>query len=911
MSDPVQSSDNKARCPTCDALLLAGIPGGLCPRCLLDLAIELEAERPVQSDPASFPTNNFRFGDYELIEVIGHGGMGKVYRARHISLNRIVALKMIHAGRFAGPEEVARFRREAEAAAILDHPNIVHVYEVGCVENQHYFTMKFVEGGTLASFISGGLSSFDLRDAVPVLARVARALHHAHQRGVMHRDLKPANILLSGSEPLIADFGLARLIDQSVNPHRPEGLLGTLGYMAPEQLSGKSTDLTTAVDIHALGCILYEIITGRTPYQASNLTEAVQTFPTTPIKPPRQLMPRLDRDLEAICLKCLKKKPEQRYPSAAALAEDLEHLGRGEPVSVRHAGPLPRLFKWARRHPTKAALALALPLAVAGPIWLGQINSHQKQRGEPVSSPIYAGQQSTPPERFKPVSADLPRISAVSPLVAAPGATVTISGANFAPQPAENIVYFGPVHASVITETADTLTVQVPFGAGFSPVSVTTPNKLTAYSSRPFLPSFGGSGNIGASSFSPAVNFPTLTRTLAAAAGDLDEDGKPDVLTAAIGGEPLLSVFLNTTTPGLFVSNSFALGVGLVGSGGTYGLAVCDLDGDGKLDVALPGDGFYQPVSPHLVLFRNSGEHGGVSNLLNVGSIFLPPKTWPHHVVAADLDLDGQPDLVVPDHSNKFIYLLQNLGYGAPLVTNSFAAPLVIPAARTLFLAVGDLDGFGGSDIAIAGFDGDLYVILNESAPGRLETVSFRLGGQFPVPPDGGVPHGLTLADLDGDGKSDVIVAHSSGAAYSLSAFRNTSTPRQISFAPPLVISKSAFISRVVVADLNGDGKPDLVANHYADKNGATIFQNNSIPGTISIAEAAVIGGDVPRVAGLVVADFDLDGKPDILLASDRNWQFALYHNEMPADNPLPIVDQNRPLQTTSQATTNFPPPSR
>jgi len=895
MKSPGQTSSGSARCPQCGAVLLAGTPANLCPRCLLSIATEPDPDPVATRPPAGGASPQVRFGDYELLEVIGHGGMGKVYRARQMSLNRIVALKLIHAGRFAGPEEIARFHREAEAAASLDHPHIVHIYEVGCVEDQHYFTMKYVEGGTLATLLGGGLSAFDLRDVVSLLTRVAWALHHAHQRGIMHRDLKPANILLNGQgEPLIADFGLARLIDQSVNPNRPEAILGTLGYMAPEQVSGKSSELTTAVDIHALGCILYEVLTGRTPYHARNLTEAAQTLPTTPILPPRQVVPQLERDLEAICLRCLEKQPEHRYQSAAALAEDLEHWLRGEPVSARSTGPLPRWFKWAKRHPSKIALALALLLLV--PLGLGRFHSRQPPPdGSGVFPAEFREQPPTPPERYRPVPPDLPAISAITPLIAAPGATVTISGTNFVPQAAGNIVHFGPVRAKVMSATADTLTVQVPLGAGFGPVSVTTPNKLTACSRRPFLPSFGGSATIDGSSFGSAVTFPTLARTLAAAAGDLDGDGKPEVLTAAIGGEPHLSAFLNTSQPGLMTSNSFASGVGLAGSGGTYGMEVCDLDGDGKLDVVLPGDGFYEPVSPHLVLYRNACERGSISNLLNVGSIPLPHRTWPHHLVAADLDLDGQPDLVVPDHNHGFIFLLQNLSNGEPLSTNSFAAPLAIPAARTVFLAVGDLDDCGGPDIAIAGFDGELQVILNESAPGRLEAVSFRPAGHFPVPPDGGVPHGVALADLDGDGKLDAIVTHSSGAAYSVSVFRNTSTPRQVSFAPPLVISHSTPILRVLIADLNGDGKPDLAGSHYSNQNGITLFQNHSVPGTISITEAAAVGGDIPRVAGLVVADFDLDGKPDLLLAGDRNWQFAVYQNLMPGTNAPPVATNSPP----------------
>lgn len=879
-----ETTSGSARCPQCGAVLLPGTPAGLCPHCLLSVAAEPNQEPAATHQPAGSAAPH-RLGDYDLLEIIGHGGMGKVYRARQRSLNRIVALKMIHAGRFAGPEEVARFRREAEAAASLDHPNIVHIYEVGCVENQHYFTMKHVVGGTLAAFMSGGLSSFDLRDAVILLARVARALHHAHQRGVMHRDLKPANILLNGQgEPLIADFGLARLVDCSVDPQHPEGLLGTIGYMAPEQITGKASELTTAVDIHALGCILYELLTGRTPYLARNLTEAVQTFPTTPVRPPHQSRPGVDRDLEAICLKCLEKQPEQRYPSAAALADDLEHWDRGEPVSARPVGPLTRLFKSAIRHPTRALLLLALLVIV--PFVVRQFYSRPNHAGGPATTPApLGGQMATPPGRFKPVPPDLPRISVVSPLTAAPGATVTISGTNFARQAAENIVYFGPVRAAVIAATTNSLIVQVPLGAGFGPVSVTTPNKLTAYSRRPFLPSFGGSATIGPNSFSRAVGFPTLSRTLSAGPADLDGDGKPDVLTAAFGGAPHLSAYLNTSVPGRIATNSFARGVGLVGRGHAYGMAVCDLDGDGKLDVALPGDGFAEPGSFSLVLYRNGCEQGSLSNLINFGSIPFPQSSWPHTVVTADLDQDGQPDLIVPDFNHDRLYLLQNLGYGQPLSTNSFAVPLTIPALRAYYPSVGDLDGDGAPDLALVGLNGDLQVFLNNSAPGRLDAASLKLAGTFPAPPDGGVAVSAVIVDLDGDGKSDVIVTHGSSAAYSLSAFRNTSTPRQISFAMPMVISPGNLSSKVVIADLNGDGKPDLVADHYVAGYGATVYQNNSVPGTISLAASAHLGEDMLRVAAMAVADFDLDGKPDLLLASDRNWQFAVFRNQMPGVN--------------------------
>jgi len=889
MSEPRQPSGEAARCPSCGARLLPGTPAGLCPRCLLNLAAVADTEVTAPPSGPAAPEPH-RFGDYELLEVVGHGGMGKVYRARQISLNRIVALKMVHAGRFAGPEEVARFQREAEAAASLDHPHIVQIYEVGCVENQHYFTMKYVAGGTLAHWISSHNSRIANREAGALMAKIARAVHHAHQRGILHRDLKPANILLCDrGEPLIADFGLARLIDQSVDLRRPEGLLGTIGYMAPEQFRGKPGELTTAVDIHALGCMLYELLTGRTPYQARNLTEAVETFPTAPITPPRRLVPRLDRDLEAICLKCLAKQPEQRYPSAAALAEDLERWSRGEPVRARTTGPLSRCFKWVRRQPAKTILAVAILAALVSPLWFAEIEirrsqaAHSRPPRAHSDTPIAANLNQS-----RLVPPDLPRIFSIAPLAAAPGAIVTVSGSNFARVPDENIVSFGPVRGAVVEAATNTLTVRVPLGAGFGPVSVTTPNKRTAYSPRPFLPSFGGSSTMEASSFSAAICFPMSTRSISAGVGDVDGDGKPDVLTTAAAGMPHLCGFLNTCAPGAITTNSFAPGVSLGGNGGAYGLAICDLDGDGKLDVAAPNVGHFESAEPKLMLYRNACERASVTNLIDLGGIPLPPAVWPHHVVAADLDLDGLPDLVAPDFRHDLVYVLANVGAGAPLSTNSFGAPLAIPATRTVFLAVGDLDGDGKPDLAIAGLTGVLQVLLNVSTPGKLNGQSFQTAGSFPIPRDGGVPVSATLADLDGDGKSDVIVTHYQATTYSVSVFRNTSVPHRVSFAPPVVVSKSGRSSRVVVADFNGDGKPDLAVDRFLFDGGVAIFQNHSTPGVIAIAEVALLGGDIARPAGLAVGDFDLDGRPDLLVVNDYGLQFAVFRNRMSAAHPPP-----------------------
>ena len=309
-----------------------------------------------------------RFGDYELIEEIARGGMGIVLRARNTRLDRIVALKMILAGHLATPADVHRFRIEAENAARLDHPNIVPLYEVGEHEGQHYFTMRLIEGGSLAGRISRFVE--DPRAAVALVAAVARAVHYAHQRGILHRDLKPANILLDGSgRPHVTDFGLAKRLVGEGETASSTAIVGTPSYMAPEQASGRAI-LSTAIDVFSLGAILYELLTGRSPFRADTPFDTlIQVVQKEPVRP-GSLNARVDRDLETICLKCLSKEPERRYGSAETMADDLERWLVGEPIRARRIGAAERLAKWARRRPSSAALvgvsALAVVAAVVG-----------------------------------------------------------------------------------------------------------------------------------------------------------------------------------------------------------------------------------------------------------------------------------------------------------------------------------------------------------------------------------------------------------------------------------------------------------------------------------------------------------------------------------------------------------------
>jgi len=403
-------------CPKCGAEIPADAPEGGCPGCLLESGLRLLDEEAVagvdssavaaysaeaaakagsakaddldQLDkPARAANRSERFaavlgelGDYELLEEVGRGGQGVVFRARQKSLNRTVALKVISLGQWASKAHLKRFQREAEAAASLDHPGIVPIYEVGEREGSCYFSMKFIDGGQLDEVAK--LKPISVSKAAELIAKLARTVHYAHEHGILHRDIKPGNILLDkNGEPHLTDFGLARLVETESTVTRTLEVLGTPSYMAPEQAGGYSRQgaavssppndagLTRAIDVYGLGAVFYQLLTGQPPFAGGTTYETIRLLLNTEPRSPRLLNPKVDRDLSTICLKCLEKNPNRRYSSALALAEDLERWVKHEPVQARRSGISSRSTKWVRRNPTGAVLAASLIAFVAAISW--------------------------------------------------------------------------------------------------------------------------------------------------------------------------------------------------------------------------------------------------------------------------------------------------------------------------------------------------------------------------------------------------------------------------------------------------------------------------------------------------------------------------------------------------------------
>lgn len=382
-------------CSECGTPLNNDAAEGFCPACMLAGALALGGRVGAPSPIASKPL----FGEYELLEEIACGGMGVVYRARQVSLDRIVALKLILAGRLANIAAIRRFRAEAAIAARLRHPNIVAIHEVGEEAGQHFFSMDYVDGPNLADFARQ--QPISIRQAALFLKTIAEAIHYAHCEGIVHRDLKPSNILIDGAfEPRVTDFGLARNLKADLNLTLTGQVLGSPNYISPEQASGKET-VGVASDIYSLGAILYHLLSGRPPFAAETLTDTLQQVTTKEAVSPRLLNPSVPKDLETICLKCLEKEPGKRYASAAALGEELSRFLRDEPIRARAVSRVEKVWRWSRRRPTAAAaLGLLLIVAIGSPIAALRIN-HERQQAEEARKQAEANEKKAKTEATK------------------------------------------------------------------------------------------------------------------------------------------------------------------------------------------------------------------------------------------------------------------------------------------------------------------------------------------------------------------------------------------------------------------------------------------------------------------------------------------------------------------------------
>ena len=376
ISDSVTSALREAEpCPSCASTSRVG--RGLCLRCLLQTGFEGSEDNGSELaqllEEIDVRDADWRLGNYQILEEIGRGGMGVIYRARQRHSRRIVALKRVLSYHADSRDTLMRFRREAEAAASLDHPNILPIYEVSESEDGlPYFSMKFAPGGSL--FEAAPTLREEPRRAAAIMAKVARAVQYAHLHGILHRDLKPGNILLDArGEPLVSDFGLAKWLDTTSDLTRTLTIFGTPGYIAPEQAQGPARNLSPAADIYSLGAILFDLLTGRPPFLGEHALAVIQQASEKPAPKLRALVPHLDRDLETICAKCLERDPRARYRSAGELAEDLERWLEGRPIIARPVSPPVSVWRWSKRNPKLAATILAcLLLGFVAATWIAQ-----------------------------------------------------------------------------------------------------------------------------------------------------------------------------------------------------------------------------------------------------------------------------------------------------------------------------------------------------------------------------------------------------------------------------------------------------------------------------------------------------------------------------------------------------------
>ncbi len=728
-------------CPRCGAPLGREVGGhGVCTACLLEDALPTaeglagSAESP---DPDADAPVVQRLGDYELLEEIGRGGMGVIYKARQAGLDRVVALKLLLAGEFAEPRVRRRLVREARLAARLSHPGIVTIHEVGEQEGRPFFAMEYVPGPNLAQRCRDGL--LPVATAVRYVEQLARAVHYAHQQGVIHCDLKPANVLLTPEDhPKLTDFGLTRsLLD-------PTGTLESAGspnFMAPEQADARLGPPGVATDVFGLGAVLYYLLTGQPPAVGASLSETLRAVLADAPVPPRHIRPALPVDLETITLHCLAKEPGRRYASALAVAEELARWRQHLPIVARPASRLELLLRRARRNPLSAALGAGLVTAVVlgiqGVAW-----QWRRAEAEKVRATL-----STPWEGLAP---------------------------------------------------------------------------------------------------------PSEVQGAAVEVGDVNGDGRPDLLVATVedGG---LAVYLNRG------QGTFAAAPGspwLVphprrGQDLDGALAVGDFDGDGHLDVALADQ-----TTDTIRVLRGDGQgrFGSVGEAVAVGR-------EPRGLRAGRVNADPYPDLVVANWGGNTLTLL--LGDGTGRFHEAAASPLATDAAPW-GLALADFNADRLDDLAVAHSGASTVAVWLNNGAGKFTPAPaspWRVGKDSASPGES-CPFDLTTADLNRDDLPDLISADTRTHSVTVllgdgrGGFRRT--PQS------LAMVGSAFPRRVLAGDVTGDGLLDLVTAN--ESGNLSVLRGDGRGGLVPLPNSPLF--EPGPVHGLAVADLDGDGRLDVVAGS-------------------------------------------
>jgi predicted Ser/Thr protein kinase/tetratricopeptide (TPR) repeat protein len=748
------------------------------------------------------------FARFRLVERLGRGGMGEVWKAWDPAGGRWVALKILQQ---QSPEDLARFRREGEMAGRLDHPHIATIYEVGHDPARPYISMRYVEGMTLEK-----LPRHDRRRLVRLLRDAARAVAHAHRQGIVHRDLKPSNLLVSQDTVYVADFGLAKRIGDAGGMSATGMLLGTMGYMSPEQASGGPVDGRT--DVYSLGATLFEVLAGRLPFAGGDLFEVLRQLQDKEAPPLRAIDPTVDRDLTMIVARCLEKEPDRRYPTADALADDLERWLNGEEVHARPATTLERLARFVKRR-RRAVAALAASAAIAGvaAIVLAVGRARESAREELLLKAREAWEE-------------VPRFTA---LRLRREAQAKASEARGRLERANGLRPSADVHAFIGRCLLYEGRVDDAVAAWKGALSLDPACEEALF----HLGLARGSAGAGAWVEFDRRDLKVGDNPQELVAADLDGDGRLDLAVTNYFDNDV-SVCLAAPPGGLSEGRRW--------KGNLYrphGIAAADLDGDGKADLAITN-----VARGNIAVLLGSGD----GDFTEVGSVLV--GTFPLAPAIADFDGDGKPDLAASNYEEGSVSVMPATGGGA---FGPGAELRVGPNPHGL--AAADFDADGCADLAVAVSGASFVTILKGQRVGGM-----ALGRRFPC---GAGPTGIEAADLDGDGKTDVVTANRSAGTISWLRGRGDGT-----FEPAVEYAAGAYPIALSVVDLDGDGKLDVaVACLFSESLSVLRGTGSGRLGEIRYLKARASPHDICG------GDFDGDGMSDLAVLNHDDNSVTLF----------------------------------